>query len=87
MAKKKQESMLPEIVDPTKKKRRKWNTGVAQKALQHYQEKYGRAPSELLSLRPKTKEEYRDEQDLELEDLFDSIVEEIEDRQEYLDQL
>ena len=63
IALKKQQSLLPDIHDPSKKKKRNWNTGVAQKALQHYQEKYGRAPSDLLSIRPKTKEEYRTEQD------------------------
>lgn len=84
IAKKKQALLLPEIVPPGKKKR-KWNTGIAQKALQHYQEKYGKNPGDLLNLRPKTKEEIRDEQDQELEDLFDSIIEEIEERQEYLE--
>ena len=87
MALQKQQSLLPDINDPSKKKKRNWNTGVAHKALQHYQEKYGKAPSDLLSMRPKTKEEYRTEQDQELEDLFDSIVDEIEDRQVYLDQI
>jgi hypothetical protein len=36
-------------------------------------------------MRPRTNEEVRNEQDEELEDLFDSVVEEIEERQEYLD--
>lgn len=38
-------------------------------------------------MRPRTKEEWRDEQDAELEDLFDGIVEEIEERQEHLDKV
>ena len=38
-------------------------------------------------MRPKTNEEMRNEQDDELEDLFDSVVEEIEERQEYLDKV
>ena len=54
--------------------------GIASKALQHYQEKYGRAPSDLLLMRPKTNEEIRGEQDDELEDLFESVIEEIEER-------
>lgn len=58
IAKKKQEQMLPDIVG---KRKRKWNTGIAQKALQHYQEKYGRNPGDLLNLRPKTNEEIRGE--------------------------
>lgn len=72
--------MLPEISNPNQKRKRKWNTGIAAKALQHYQEKYGKAPGDILNLRPKTNEEIRFEQDEELEDLFDSIVEEIEER-------
>jgi hypothetical protein len=36
-----------------------------------------------LVARPRTKEE----QDEELEDLFDSVVDEIEERQEYLDKI
>jgi hypothetical protein len=35
---------------------------------------------DLLNLRPKTHEEVRNEQDEELEDLFDSVCEEIEER-------
>lgn len=38
-------------------------------------------------MRPKTSEEIRGEQDDELEDLFDSVIEEIEERQEYLEQV
>ena len=86
MAQKKQASMLPPI-DPPGKKKRKWNTGIVAKALQHFQEKYGKAPLDLLQQRPKTKEEIRSEQDQELEDLFDSVVEEIEERQDYLEQV
>jgi hypothetical protein len=72
--------LLPEIDQPGIKKKRRWNTGIAQKALQHYQEKYGKPPGDLLNLRPKTHEEIRTEQDQELEDLFDSVIEEIEER-------
>ncbi len=61
--------------------------GMAQKALQHYQEKYGKPPGDLLNMRPKTNEEVRGEQDEELEDLFESIIEEIEERQEHLEQV
>lgn len=38
-------------------------------------------------MRPKTNEEVRTEQDEELEDLFDTVIEEIEDRQEYLEKV
>lgn len=41
----------------------------------------------MLGLRPKTHEQIRGEQDAELEELFDTVVEEIEERQEYLDKV
>ena len=71
---------MPQVEDPQKKKKRKYNTGIAQKALQHYQEKYGKPPGDLLNMRPKTNEEVRNQQDEELEDLFESVIEEIEER-------
>ena len=49
----------------------------------HYQEKYGHPPADVLSMRPRTNEERISQQDDELEDLFESVVEEIEERQEY----
>ena len=53
----------------------------------HYQEKYGHPPADVLSLRPRTNEERISQQDDELEDLFESVVEEIEERQEYLENI
>ena len=38
-------------------------------------------------MRPKTKEEIRTEQDEELEDLFESVIDEIEERQLHLDKV
>ena len=72
----KQAALLPEITQGKMKRKWKMNGAIAQRALQHYQEKYGRAPQDLLMARPVTKEE----QDEELEDLFDSVVDEIEER-------
>ena len=40
-----------------------------------------------LQSKPKTKAAYQSEQDEELEDLFESVVEEIEERQHHLEQL
>eukprot|EP00347_Sterkiella_histriomuscorum_P010966 403374256 len=87
MAQKKLESMLPEINPPGKRKAKRYNLGMAQKALQHYQEKYGKPPGDILNLRPKTHDEIRNDQDDELEELFDSVIEEIEERQEYLEEV
>jgi len=69
------------------KPKRNYNFKIAQKALQHYEDKYGKNPGDLLRGRPATHEEQLDEQDAELEDLFDSVVQEIEDRQGHLDRL
>lgn len=80
IAMKKQNELLPEV-NSVKRKRR--NVAVAQRALQHYEEKYGKAPHDLLMARPQTIEE----QDEQLEDLFDSVVDEIEERQEYLEHI
>jgi hypothetical protein len=46
----KQQALLPDI---NQKKKRKWkhNAAVAQRALQHWEEKYGRAPFDLLNTR------------------------------------
>ena len=74
IAMKKQQALLPEI-NP-KKRRWKHSAAVAQRALQHYEEKYGRAPYDLLNTRLLTKEE----EDQELDELFESVVEEIEER-------
>lgn len=52
----KQAALLPPI-DDGKRRRRKGLSGIAARALQHYEEKYGRAPHELLAARPQTMEE------------------------------
>lgn len=84
IAMKKQQALLPDI-NQTKQQKRKWkhNGAIAQRALGHWEEKYGKAPFDLLRMRPAT----REEQDEELEDLFDSVVDEIEERQEYLEKI
>ena len=50
--------------------------------MEHYEQKYGANPQLLMKLqsKPKTKAAYQSEQDEELEDLFESVVEEIEER-------
>ena len=40
-----------------------------------------------MNMRPKTNEEIRSQQEEELEDLFESVIEEIEERQEHLDSI
>lgn len=56
IAMQKQAALLPPI-DNGKRRRRKGISGIAARALQHYEEKYGKAPHELLVARPQTMEE------------------------------
>ena len=64
------------------RRRARFKAGIAQRALGHYEEKYGTNPLllQLLSRQPKTRAAIKSEQDEELEDLFDTVVEEIEER-------
>ena len=61
--------------------------GIAQRALQHYEQKYGPNPALSTALTTKNKQSIQSAQDEELEDLFESVVEEIEERQEHLESL
>lgn len=80
-------ALLPPVENNAKKKKRNYNMTIAQRAIQHYEEKYGKPPTDLLKIRPKTKEQIVNEQDEELEDLFESVIEEIEERQQHLEQV
>lgn len=57
--------------------------------MEHYEQKYGANPALLQKLQkqPKTRAALQSEQDDELEDLFDSVVEEIQERQQHLEDL
>lgn len=71
------------------RRRIRFKGGIAARALEHYELKYGKNPAlagQLMN-KPKSKQQIENEQDAELEDLFDSVVEEIEERQEFLDEM
>jgi hypothetical protein len=68
------------IIDEKKARRKRLNPAVARKAIAHYEEKYGKSPSLQILDRPKTKEQHEDEQGRQLQDLFDTIIDEIEER-------
>ena len=55
--------------------------------MKHYEEKYGKNPAAYLLSQPTNISEHRSQQDKELEDLFDSIVFEIEERQQFLEEV
>ena len=59
----------------------------AQNAMKHYEDKYGKNPAAYLLSQPKNAAEIRSTQDKELEYLFDQVVFEIEERQQFLEEL
>ena len=71
------------------RRRLRFKGGIAQRALAHYEEKYGTNPQllRMMQRQPKTRAAIQSEQDEELEDLFDTVVEEIEERQQHLEDL
>ena len=91
-ARKKAESAgLSQVSTMTERERRekKYKLSIAQKAQEHYEQKYGPNPhlANQLFGKPENLKQVRSAQDAELDDLFDSVVEEIEDRQEHLEAL
>ena len=86
--KKKAEEVQSQMPLPDKVRRQiKFKGGIAQRALQHYEQKYGANPALQNVLKNRSKESIQTEQDAELDDLFQSVVEEIEERQEHLEEL
>ena len=55
--------------------------------MQHYEQKYGANPALATAMQTKNRSHIQSAQDEELEDLFESVVEEIEERQEHLESL
>jgi len=59
---------------------KKYNRMFAENAMKHYEEKYGMNPAKYLLTWDTTATEIRSKQDQELQDLFDQIIFEIEER-------
>jgi len=55
--------------------------------MKHYEEKYGMNPAAYLLSQPTSLTEAQTEQDEELQDLFDQIAIEIEERQRFLEDM
>ena len=71
------------VMDDKTRRQLRFQARISKNALQHYEEKYGSGKSnEILRLlqRPSDAKHVRSAQDDELEDLFMSVVEEIEER-------
>ena len=81
--------MAPPKISEQERRRKRFAGGIANRALQHYEEKYGKNPALASSLAATNfnKDKVQTDQDAELEDLFESIVEEIEERQNHLEAL
>lgn len=73
-------------VDNKARLRAKYNRPYAQNAMKHYEEKYGVNPEALL-LPGGSLDAARTKQQEELQDLFDTVVFEIEDRQQFLEEM
>ena len=82
-------SQAPTEISDVDRRRLKFKGGIAQRAMEHYEQKYGANPALLQKLQkqPKSRAAIQSEQDEELEDLFDSVAEEIEERQRHLEDL
>ena len=55
--------------------------------MKHYEEKYGKNPTDFLLSQPTSLAQAQTEQDAELQDLFDQITIEIEERQTFLEDM
>ena len=77
------------VISDQDRRRAKFKGGIAQRAMEHYEQKYGANPQLLqkLAKAPRSRAAIQSEQDNELDDLFDSVVEEIEERQQHLEDL
>jgi len=74
--------MAPVAMSEKERRRRRFEGGIARRALEHYEQKYGKNPALAANLASDAfnKQKVQTAQDEELEDLFESIAEEIEDR-------
>lgn len=67
-------------IDNATRLRYKYNKQIAPNAMKHYEEKYGKNPADFLNSQPKSLDQAQTEQDSELQDLFDQIANEIDER-------
>lgn len=77
------------VMDDKTRRQLRFKGGISKNHGEHYEEKYGVKQSQIKKLlqKPSDMKHVRSAQDAELEDLFLSVVEEIEDRQEHMERL
>lgn len=77
------------VMDDKTRRQQRFKSKISANSLVHYEEKYGAKTSEIMKLlqKPSDMKHVKSAQDAELEDLFDSVVEEIEERQEFLEKM
>ena len=80
-------SQKPMKIDNRTRLRGKYNMQIARNAMKHYEEKYGMNPAAFLLSQPQSLAQARSQQDEELEDLFESVIYEIEERQQFLEEM
>ena len=81
------ESLASQPIDNATRLKFKYNKQIAANAMKHYEEKYGKNPAEYLLSQPTSLLQAQTEQDRELQDLFDQITIEIEERQKFLEDM
>jgi len=74
-------------VDHNARLRAKYSGNYASNAMKHYEEKYGKNPGKFLFTQSNNAKETRTQQDEELSDLFDTVIMEIEERQQFLEEM
>lgn len=77
------------VVDDKTRRRERFALKISKNSLAHYEEKYGQKSSEIMKIlqKPSDMKHVKNAQDAELDDLFDSVVEEIEERQEFIEKM
>lgn len=77
------------VMDDKTRRQQRFKAKISQNSLAHYEEKYGTKARDMMKLlqRPSDMKHVRSQQDDELEDLFASVVEEIEERQEFIEKM
>ena len=79
--------LRPAQLDNKQRLRSKYASQNAKNAMNHYEQKFGMNPTDFLLNQPTNANQIQTKQDEELQDLFDQIIYEIEDRQQHLEDI
>merc|ERR1719263_587489 len=79
--------LRPAQLDNKQRLRSKYASQNAKNAMKHYEQKFGMNPTDFLLNQPTNANQIQTKQDEELQDLFDQIIYEIEDRQQHLEDI